>query len=453
MKKHGRKKIRVGVIGLGRGAGFAAGAAAHGMELTALCDRWEDKMKLVCRAKDLSATLYTDYDKFLEHDMDAVILANNFHEHAPFAVKALEAGYHVMSETQACHTLAEGADLARAVEKSGRIYMFAENYPYSAANQEMRRLYRAGFVGDFRYGEGEYLHTMDAWTSNWLSPGFDHWRNWIPATYYCTHAMAPIMFITETRPVKVSGFIFPYDKADPQMVMNAKRNDPYSVIMATMDNGALVKLQQYHVRGRSRVRVHGTRGAVERDPFTGALHLFQHGFDSPKGKSVNKTYTPEFPARLRERAKKTGHGGGDFFMDYYFARAIRRGEQPFLDVYRGIDMSLVGIQAFRSALADNAAVEVPDFRKEAVRKRYEKDDWSPDPARRKKGQPWPSVLGNIKPSAKARKFARQVWAECEKQWQLKPWRRLDVNGRTIERFPANHILKALSGKHTARRRR
>ena len=134
-----------------------------------------------------------------------------------------------------------------------------------------------------------------------------------------------------------------------------------------------------------------------------------------------------------------------------YTAAIRSGKQPFLDVYRGIDMSLVGIQAYRSALADNVAVEVPDFRKEAVRRRYEKDDWSPDPARRKKGQPWPSVLGNITLPPKTRKFAQQVWAECEKQWQLKPWRQLDFQGRTIRRYPAKHILAALSGKNTTRK--
>ena len=36
--------------------------------------------------------------------------------------------------------------------------MFAENYPYMAYNQEMRRLYECGAVGDFKYGEGEYVH-------------------------------------------------------------------------------------------------------------------------------------------------------------------------------------------------------------------------------------------------------------------------------------------------------
>ena len=29
-----------------------------------------------------------DYARFLEHDMDAVVLANFFHEHAPFAIRA-----------------------------------------------------------------------------------------------------------------------------------------------------------------------------------------------------------------------------------------------------------------------------------------------------------------------------------------------------------------------------
>ena len=58
---------------------------------------------------------------------------------AEIRTAALTAGKHVMSETAACHTLGEGVALARAVEKSGKIYMFAENYPYMVYNQEMRR--------------------------------------------------------------------------------------------------------------------------------------------------------------------------------------------------------------------------------------------------------------------------------------------------------------------------
>ncbi|MBI3986629.1 MAG: Gfo/Idh/MocA family oxidoreductase, partial [Lentisphaerae bacterium] len=109
--------IRVGVVGVGRGMAFARGATdLTGMKLVALCDTWEERLKEAGRQLRVSA--YTDYARFLEHDMDAVILANYFHQHAPFAVRALQAGFHVMSECAPCFTAAEGVALIRTVEKS-----------------------------------------------------------------------------------------------------------------------------------------------------------------------------------------------------------------------------------------------------------------------------------------------------------------------------------------------
>jgi len=58
------------------------------MKLVALCDRWEEKLQEA--GKRYGVATYSEYDKFLEHDMDAVVLANYFHEHATFAIKALD---------------------------------------------------------------------------------------------------------------------------------------------------------------------------------------------------------------------------------------------------------------------------------------------------------------------------------------------------------------------------
>jgi predicted dehydrogenase len=165
------KKIRVGVVGAGRGQTFAHQAGNVGMEFVALCDIWEEHLLEV--GKRYGVATYTDYDKFLEHDMDAVVLANYYHEHAPFAIKAFAAGKHVMSECIACKTPAEGVALARAVEKYGLIYMFAENYAYFAYNQEMRRLYQAGEIGEIQYMEGEYNHPIDSRTYNMIAPGYE----------------------------------------------------------------------------------------------------------------------------------------------------------------------------------------------------------------------------------------------------------------------------------------
>ena len=410
MAKARGKTIRVGVVGVGRGKGFARGAGPGlGMELVALCDTWEERLNEL--GAELGVPTYTDYDKFLAHDMDAVILANYFHEHAPFAIQALQAGKHVMSETAACFTLAEGVALVEAVAKSGRTYMFAENYPYMVFNQEMRKLYGEGRIGAFQYGEGEYVHPMSAEDINRISPGVDHWRNWIPATYYCTHALAPIMFITDTRPVKVNGFIIAHADNDPSYSLTAKRADAASMIALRMDNGAVVKLLQVSLRGHGVwVRVHGHQGLMEnqRSGVTNMLRVRREPFDKNPGEPVETTYLPDFPER-HEEAVRAGHGGGDFFMNYHFANAIRTGRQPYLDVHRGVTMSIIGPLAYRSALNDSNTVTVPDFRKKSERDKYRNDHWNPDPTRRKAGDPFPSIRGEIKPSRKALAHARKTW--------------------------------------------
>jgi len=409
-KSKSTRTIRVGVIGVGRGQSFARGAGPHlGMKLVALCDTWEERLHQA--GEQLGVDTYTDYDKFLEHDMDAVVLANYFHQHAPFAVKALRAGKHVMSETTSCLTLAEGVELVRAVEKTGRIYMLAENYPYMVFNQEMRRLYQKGKIGTFMYGEGEYVHPGTAEFVNMLSPGMNHWRNWIPATYYSTHSLAPVMYITDTFPSKVNGFIMSHADDDPIQCKTVRRNDPASMIALRMDNGAVVKLLQVILRGHGIfVRIHGSRGLMEnlRHGNSGMLRVRREPFDKRPGEPVETVYAPDFPHN-HDKAMKAGHGGGDFFCLYEFAEAIRTGEQPYFDVYKGVAMSAVGILAYRSALADSAPLEIPDFRKESDRRKYAHDDWSPDPAAHRKGQPWPSIRGNVKPTAEGIACARKTW--------------------------------------------
>lgn len=407
------QKIRVGVVGVGRGSGFARSASPSvGMELVALCDTWEERLQNLGR--ELGIATYTDYDKFLEHDMDAVILANYFHQHAPFAIKALQAGKHVMSETSACFTLAEGVALVEAVEKSGRIYMFAENYPYMVFNQEMRKLYKSGMIGEFQYGEGEYVHPMDAYNYNHISPGVNHWRNWIPATYYNTHSLAPIIFITETWPVKVNAFIITRDMGDQEHYRKTvRRSDLASVIVVRMDNGAVAKLLQVSLRGHGVwVRIHGSKGLMEnlRHGDRQMLRVYREPFDKPENEQGEMIYKPNFPEE-HAKAIESGHGGGDYFMTYHFAEAIRKNEPPYLDVYRGVAMSIVGILAYRSALQDSNTIKVPDFRKKEERKAYVNDDWNPDPLRRKEGYPWPSITGDIKPTEEGLAYARKIWQE------------------------------------------
>lgn len=405
------KKIRVGVIGVGRGQSFARGADLVGMELVALCDKWEEKLNEV--GQRFGVTTYTDYDRFLEHEMDAVILANYFTDHAPFAIKALRAGKHVMSETAANKTLAEGVALCRAVEETGQIYMFAENYPFTAFNQEMARLYRTGEIGRVLYAEGEYNHPMAPEDILKISPGLTHWRNWLPATYYCTHALAPLMVVTDTLPVSVNALVV----AAPEVTDPMPRyNDPTSVILCRMDNGAVFRIFGLWSPGHSNwYRFHGTTGAMEitRGPGyygPGQVRVWHDEWNCPLGVPTERTYVPDWPEH-GDLARKAGHGGGDFWTNFHFANAIRSGEPPYLDVYRGVAMSSVGILAWKSALEEGKPYPVPNFRDEASRSQVADDHWSPWPQDAGPGQPPPSIRGFIEPTPESIAYGREIWAQ------------------------------------------
>ena len=411
------KTIRVGVVGVGRGQSFMAGATELvGMQLVALCDSWEEKLAEV--GARYGVATYTDYDRFLEHDMDAVILANYFDEHAPFAIKALAAGKHVMSETSCNATLAEGVALCRAVEASGKIYMLAENYPYTRFNMEMRRLYGTGEIGRVTYAEGEYNHPMEPASIVELSPGLSHWRNWLPSTYYCTHALAPLMYITDTMPTSVNGLSIVVPEVTDEL---PKHNDAGAVILCRMDNGAVFRIFGMMLPGHSNwYRVHGTQGAMETTRGPGyfgpeQVRVWHDEWNCPAGTPTERSYVPDWPQH-RELANQAGHGGGDFWTNFEFANAIRSGEQPYLNVYRGVAMSSVGILAWKSALQNGSPFIMPDFRDEQSRCVVADDHWSPFPSHAAPGQPPPSIRGFFTPKA-------DVIAQAQKQWAAQGYKK------------------------------
>lgn len=378
---------------------------AVGMELVALCDAAAPGLGEAGRRFD--AATYTAVDRFLEHDMDAVILANSFHQHAPLAIKALEAGKHVLSETSACMTLAEGVALTRAVTRSGLVYMLAENFPYRAANQELRRLFLQGAVGRFLYGEGEYVHPLDAAQFNSYAPAVEHWRNWLPFLYYCTHALAPVLFVTGARPLSVSGFVVPWRRDDPGIQGTARRSDPVGLLVLQTDDGALIKALQGTMHGESvTTRISGTAGAMESLRHRDAETLWVASGDQGKRE---RTYVAELPGIGQVRAP-SGHGGSDRFVHHHFVTAIRRGQPPFLDVHRAVAMSVAGILGYRSALSGSASLAIPDLSDQAEQARHESDDWSPDPAHRRPGQPAPSIRGDVTVAPEDLAAARQAWA-------------------------------------------
>jgi predicted dehydrogenase len=371
------RDLRVGVLGLRRGAALARLAEQAGMRVVAVCERDDRRRERTATA--LGATGYRDVEPFLEHAMDAVILVNDFDRHAPVAIRALDRGLSVLSETAACRTVGEGVALVEAAERSSGTYMFAENYPYMPLTREMRRRYRAGDVGEVRYAEAEYLDEPADLMA--MVDDRAHWRARLPATYYCTHSLAPVAAITGTRPVQVSGFVVP-TAGGPEALERARRGRGWAALLVVrLDNGAVFKaLHGFLEAGQqSWVRIHGDRGLLEnlRHGDTRTLRAVWRADGDGDGpaEEVFLPWPPEFPAST---ADPMGDGVAETLMLRDFASAVRRGVAPDQDVYFGVESSITGIQAMRSSLAGSLPVDVPDLRSPAVRRAHAADDWFPD---------------------------------------------------------------------------
>ena len=79
------EKVRVGVLGAGRGETMIKYCAkATNAELVAVCDKTPYFLEGVkAKLGTDGISYYSDFEEFLKHDMDAVVLANYATEHVP----------------------------------------------------------------------------------------------------------------------------------------------------------------------------------------------------------------------------------------------------------------------------------------------------------------------------------------------------------------------------------
>ncbi len=380
------KKIRIGVIGVGRGGSMIKYCkTAEHAELVAICDRWEEglqRQQEKDRAEDLNIAYYTDYDEFLKHDMDAVVLANYANEHAPFAIKAMKAGKHVFSEVLPVQTMQEAVALIETVEETGMTYAYGENYCYMPAPYEMRRLYREGKIGEFEYGEGEYIHNCEPIWPEITYGDPNHWRNNMFATFYCTHSMGPIIHITGLRPVSVVGYEGPM--AERRRRTGSKAG-AFGIEMVTLENGGIGKSIHGDLYKNSIwYTVYGSKGRMEsarEDAKQGDVSQIYVNFDEYSGQYGEERLEAYKPAREHDEAAKTfGHGNSDFYTMYNFVeKLLGNPDADTIDVYEAMDMFLPGLFAYRSVLAGGIPMEIPNLRDKAEREKYRNDTACTDP--------------------------------------------------------------------------
>ncbi len=119
------RRLRIGVLGAGpiaQAAHFESCTKARNADLAAICDVAEDLRERMAITHGAGKT-YGDYDRMLaDPEIDAVIIATSDAFHVPAALRALEAGKHVLCEKPLGVTVEEVEALGEAVRRSGRVF-------------------------------------------------------------------------------------------------------------------------------------------------------------------------------------------------------------------------------------------------------------------------------------------------------------------------------------------
>ncbi len=377
-------KVKFGILGATRGMNFAMYSLFNHphAELAAICDVYPplvERVKNSLAEKNLHPAFFTDYTEMLESGIDAVIIANFANDHARFAIEALNKGVHVLSEVLPTQTMDEAVRLCDAYEKSGKIYHYAENYCFTDYTLEMKRRYENGDIGDLVSAECDFINDCSGRWSLLTRGRRDHWRNFVPSTFYCTHSIGPMVYASGLRPVNVVGMEAPQL---PYMREHGARSGSCATEIMQMENGGFARSLNGNLKTSflSRIRLIGTKGSMEHRTWGGLSVILETGV---QGSFSAQTYEPERTMNPERLAALSGLDRGTAYLLEYFIDAVRgdkAAEAKGINLYQALDMSLPGLMAYRSIVKGSTPMNLPDFRNREAREIFRGDNTCTDPS-------------------------------------------------------------------------
>lgn len=358
----------VGVRGLSTMVGFQS---LPEVNVSALCDLNEDLLAREAGKYGIEKT-FRVFDDMLESDIDAVVIATPMQLHVEQAISALHAGKHVLSEVTAGVSIEELWWLVETVEKSGKVYMMAENYCYIPQIQVIQNMINQGLFGDVYFGEGEYLHELKdlAAYPNGKTSWRSYWQLGRRGNFYPTHSLGPVMKWMKNERIKSVTCQGCGWHTAPQF-----RQEDTSITLCATESGKLIKLRLDCISERphnlSYYSIQGTKGCYEAPRGCGDDHkVWLKGMDATtetaKWHPLSEFYGQYLPERYKNATKEqkaAGHWGGDFFIVEDFVNAILKKSEIPINIYDACEWTAVALLSELSAMNGGRLLEMPDFRK------------------------------------------------------------------------------------------
>ena len=181
----GTMEVRCAVIGIGtmgkKYAGMIGAGKIKGLTLTAVVCRSESNAVWAKENLPPSTAVYASEDGLYEHPetFDAVIIVTPHKSHPPIAIRALNAGKHVMCDKPAGVTVADALSINEAASNSDRVYAMMCHQRTYACYRKIKELLDECSLGHINrvmlensgFFRTEFYHKSGEWRSSWNGEG------------------------------------------------------------------------------------------------------------------------------------------------------------------------------------------------------------------------------------------------------------------------------------------
>lgn len=276
-----KRKIRMGMIGGGRGAFIGAVhriAAAIDGQIELVCGAFSSDPQ---RSRDSGADLFLPPDRCygtfeemmkgeaalpLGERMDFAAIVTPNHVHFPAAKCALEHGFHVISDKPATFDLAEAKELGGLIARTGLLYGLTHNYTGYPLVKQARELVLSGRLGKIRKVVVEY---PQGWLSTRLEESGQKQAAWRtdPARSGAAGCIGDIGTHAENLAEYVTGLKIRELAADLTTFVEGRALDDDGNILLRFENGAKGVLHASQIsvgeENNLNIRVYGELGGLE----------------------------------------------------------------------------------------------------------------------------------------------------------------------------------------------
>jgi predicted dehydrogenase len=375
----GKKRINVAIVGLQFGGQFPSIYQLHpDIEMVGICDTDHHLLNEFGNKFGISER-YSSLEQILNSGKyDAIHLVTPIHSHAKLTLEVLNAGLHCACTVPMATTIDELKAIVTAQKTSGKNYMMMETAVYTYQYLYAREMMLIGELGRIQFLRGAHYQDMEGWPHYWKG---------LPPMHYATHALAPLLAISQSRATKVHCF----GSGKMREELHSQYGNPFPVETAIFqldkdELAAEVTRTLFHTARdyMESFNIYGEKASLEWHMEQGPLHLFRMGhLEKARGRTItqeqiNPGPRPELLPReiavfmehqehLDENnphqsvLQGGAHHGSHPHLVHEFVRSIIEERKPKIDAVTAANWTAAGICAHESALKGGAEIIIPQF--------------------------------------------------------------------------------------------